>query len=45
MTPHLTRYPIVPYRTGYVLQDLKGMRISFHRTVGGALRMRRKLIE
>jgi hypothetical protein len=22
MTPQLTRYPIVPYRSGYVLQDL-----------------------
>jgi hypothetical protein len=45
MSPQLTRYPIVPHRSGYVLQDRDGKRISFHRTVSGALRKRRELIE
>jgi hypothetical protein len=42
---HMTRYPITAYLSGYVLQDKTGQRLSFHRTVSGALRKRRTLIE
>jgi hypothetical protein len=42
---HMTRYPITAYLTGYVLQDRTGQRLSFHRTVSGALRKRRILLE
>ena len=41
---HLTRYPIVPYLSGFALLDVEGNRISFHRTKSGALRARRLLI-
>lgn len=40
-----TRWPIVEYRSGYVLRDREGQRLSFHRTKSGALRARRALIE
>jgi hypothetical protein len=42
---HLTRFPVVRYRSGFLLQTLRGERISFHRTYTGALRKRRELIE
>ena len=42
---HLTRFPLVPHLSGYLLQDSDGERISFHRTKSGALRKRRELIE
>jgi len=44
MDRQLSRYPIVPYRTGYRLTDSAGRQISFHRTVSGALRARRVLV-
>lgn len=41
-----TRWPIVPHRTGHALNDRRtGRRISWHRTISGALRARRALIE
>ena len=43
--PHLSRFPLVPYRSGFLLQDRDGERISFHRTKTGALRKRREIIE
>ena len=42
---HLTCYPVVPFRSGFLLQDRDGERLSFHRTKSGALRKRRELIE
>jgi hypothetical protein len=45
MIPQLTKYPIIPHLSGYVLQDRAGHRISFHRTISGALRKRHSLLE
>jgi hypothetical protein len=45
LDPGLTRLPIVPHGRGFVLQDRKGNRISFHRTMTGALRARREKLE
>src|SRR5262245_58062581 len=43
---HLTRYPIVQLKPHwYALENLKGKRLSYHRTVSGALRARREIIE
>jgi hypothetical protein len=42
---HLTKYPIIAYRSIFWLQDRKGNRISFHRTKSGALRKRRELLK
>jgi hypothetical protein len=41
-----TRWPIRQVRVGFfVLEDIAGNRISWHRTKSGALRRRRELIE
>jgi hypothetical protein len=45
-TRHLSRFPIVQLRPAwFALQDHKGERLSYHRTVSGALRARRQLQE
>lgn len=44
--PHLTRYPIKQVGPAhYVLKDLGGRQISWHRTKSGALRARYELLE
>jgi hypothetical protein len=44
-TPYHTRWPIVPVDSGFALVDRKtNERVSFHRTLSGALRARRELI-
>jgi hypothetical protein len=45
MRDPLTKYPTSAYRAGFVLEDREGRRISFHRTVSGALPRRRTLLE
>jgi hypothetical protein len=45
ISQHLTRFPVVRHRSGFLLQTRDGERISFHRTMTGALRKRRELIE
>lgn len=43
---HLTRFPIVRLRQQwFALETSDGRRLSFHRTVSGALRARRVVIE
>jgi hypothetical protein len=42
---HLSVYPITRVGKLFHLSDTRGRMISFHRTVSGALRKRRELIE
>lgn len=43
--PGLTHLPIVAHGRGYQLQDRNGNRISWHRTMTGALRARRERLQ
>ena len=46
MTPQLTRFPIVRIKAKwFALETLAGTRLSYHRTISGALRARREAIE